>query len=200
MVGQPTDQPAEQWPSEAESDTLMDYLMHYYVTQNKIVQKKLYHAHKATQKSIEDIDEICDRYQIKSDLKEFENIKKLNGLWGQLMPLFRETGLAEEDLEKIEHAMVSTPRAIRDYYDALIEQDKMLGEMIEEIQSEDFKKSYQNAKMISVNIQQRPNPMSGLPGNEYEPDHSKQAATDQNGNGSGGAQMIHIVNLRTNKE
>ncbi len=142
---------------------LMACVMDHYVKHHKVVLKKLGHAHSATLKSIEEIDDICVRYSIRPDSAEFQEVRRYDKMWEEIIALFRQKGASEEDLLKIDEILTGIPQAIKHYYDLLVAQDRALKKLIAQL---DFDR-YREACTAIAQIQGGPNIMSGLLPQQY---------------------------------
>jgi len=155
-------------PDAKEADRLMDCAFEYYLKHYQVVQKKIVHARTATQQSMEEYEHTQGNSK---DSKEFQDMEKCDSLWHMITELFKNAGVAEDDLTKIESILLTIPRTIKQYYDTLIEQDKPLLLLVKELAAEKYKKACE----IIENIQKRPNEMSGLDSKEYDAAEDTQA-------------------------
>lgn len=148
-------------PGPEISDELMQPLLDYYVKLHEVVQKKLGHAKTATQHGLEKF-----TADDGSDLPQ--KLAELDQLWNEILEMFREAGLSTQDLEEIEKTLMLIPNAIRAHYEDLIERDRALRALIDEITSRDYLEAYEHARRITKKLQSAPNLMSGLKPDDYE--------------------------------
>lgn len=181
------------YPDPEEADFIMECMLTRYVMQNRIIKSKLHHVQTATRQRMSDIEKIVAKEEaLAQKLNELKKTKMLDGLWQQLIDLLQEIGLSEEDIDNIDDAVTSTPSHIRKYYDILVEQDRDLSNLIYEINSENFVSAYTEAHEITTKIQKRPNEMSGLGPEEYEPQKEHVISTS-------GFEIITLPNLRSRR-
>ena len=159
------------YPDAEMSHVLMEHVFEHYLKHHSVVLRKLVHAQDATLKSIQEIEEL--RKQIKADEAhhEFQTVKKYEKMWKQIIELFENSGLSEAEVQKVEDMLVTIPKVIKRYYEVLIQQDKVLHELIEELNSEKYKVALAAVKKI----QSRPNLMTGLGPEEYEETETHQS-------------------------
>ena len=182
-----------EYPEPAEADFIMECMMTRYVMQNRIIKSKLHHVQTATRQRMTEVEKIVAKEEaLAQKLNELKKTKMLDGLWQQLIDLLQEIGLSEEDIDNIDDAVTSTPSNIRKYYDILVEQDRELSNLIYEMNSENFMSAYTEAREITTKIQSRPNEMSGLGPDEYEPEKDHVISTS-------GFEIITLPSLRDRK-
>lgn len=145
------------------NDDPMMLVLDHYLKHHQIVLKKLRIAKQSTHISINEIKDIKERFDLKTEIKEFKDIDHMNDLWTEIISLFEHSGISEEELHEIEKVLITVPKAIKQHYVKLLEQDQELTKLIETIQSDRYQKAYKIVK----DIQNEPNPMSGLEAKEY---------------------------------
>ena len=84
---------------------------------------------------------------------------------------FKNAGLTEEELSSIEKALERIPRLIKKYYDLLVEQDKVLQDLMRELESDEYK----NALETVSRIQSGADALSGLDMDEFDIEEGKHA-------------------------
>ncbi len=147
-----------------QADEVMNFALDYYIKRHDIVFRKLKHARDATKQSIEVIDN-----QTPEDVSELAGIKKdeieaYDEMWRGILDIFKQAGVSEDDLGKIEQTLTLIPSLIKKYYDLRLEQDKVLQTLMAEVESDEYKK----AVAFVHNLQRRPDLMSGLPAEEFD--------------------------------
>ena len=149
-------------PSAEESDEIMSCVLEHYIKHHKVVTKKLNHARDATKISIKEAE------QVKGSADAIRNFKRYDELWDQVILMFRDAGVSDEELERIEILLTTIPKMIKEHYEILVEQDKVLQELVEELKDE----RYERMKSLVKEIHSKPNMMSGLGPEEYKPEKS----------------------------
>ena len=153
--------------ADAANSLTLDAFEHY-IKHHTVVLTKLQHAREATSQSLQEITQICERYKLDRDATGFAEIQKYETMWDSIIDLFRRAGVSETELHKIEMVLTGIPRAIRDYYETLIQQDQILQSLIAELKSEKYQKAFQAVQAA----QSVANPMSG----EYPEDYDEVVA------------------------
>ena len=148
---------------EASSD-LMEAVLSHYVNHHKVVLQKLRHAKMATLQGMEEIKGMLDSAKEVSDNEAFREIQKYDETWDQVIARFRESGVGEDELKAIENMLLSIPHAIKKYYDTLVKNDALISALLAELDIE----KYEKACELVREVQERPNPMSGLGPEEYD--------------------------------
>ena len=157
-------------PDPEESHALMELVLEHYIKHHQSVLKKLVHAQHATMQSIREIEELNKEIQADENLQEFQTVRKYDKMWGQIIELFENSGLSETELHKVEDMLTTIPKVIKKYYEMLVQNDKILMQLINELNSEKYKKAIK----IVNKVQQRPNLMTGLGPEEYEEQDHRQ--------------------------
>jgi hypothetical protein len=151
--------------AQAEEATLA--VMEHYVRHHEVVLRKLNHAHKATLDSIREIEEMmAELNDASAHVSELAEVRKYDSLWITIIDMFRQAGVSETELGKIEGVLGGIPRAIKTHYDALVAQDKVLLKMIEDLGAEKYRRAFEMIRQV----QSKPNPMTGLSPYEYDLD------------------------------
>ena len=160
---------AEDLPEPEEAESLMGQVLEFYLKRYNVVLKKLGHARTATQQSIQELDEAAsDAPEKDSDL---EVVHSYDTMWEETIDSFQKSGVSDEELEKVELILAKIPALIKKYYDILVEKDKILQQLITELES----KEYQEALEVTKTIQNRADLMSGLYPSEFDVDEETQA-------------------------
>lgn len=152
--------------SPEKADLIMGYALEHYLKHYEVVMMKLGHARTATHQSLDELNN--------SDAKtadDLHEVKSYDRMWEQIIKLFRDSGVSEEELSQIEGVLLRVPNLIRKYYDLLVEQDEILQNLIGELQSEE----YQTALKLTRKIQGKPDLMSGLDPSEYDMEKAANA-------------------------
>lgn len=155
--------------SEEKLQDAMLCVLEHHVKHHQIVFRKLGHAQKATTQSIEEMQEIISRLRNESQSRELTEIKKFDKLWQDVIELFENAGLSEEELFKIEDILLTIPKMIKKYYETLVVQDEILNKLSRELKDLDYDKSIK----IVREVQDRPNPMTGLEPGIYDLETAK---------------------------
>ena len=151
--------------AKAEEATLA--VMEHYIRHHEVVLRKLNHAHKATLDSIHEIEQMMAELEDASaHAHELAEVRKYDGLWITIIDMFRQAGVSETELGKIEGVLTGIPRAIKIHYDALVAQDKVLLKMISDLGAEKYRRAFEMIR----EVQAQPNPMTGLSPYEYDID------------------------------
>ncbi len=152
---------AKDFPDEKMAQELMECALNHYVAHHKVVLRKLELAQKATLETIQEIGAIRERFQINSEIKEFQDIEDSRETWDENIEMFINVGVSEDGLEKIETILSAIPHAVKKNYDSLIQAESS------DLSTLDFE-SYKKAREAIQTIQQEPDLMSGLGPAEYE--------------------------------
>lgn len=147
---------------QAEDATLA--VMEHYIRHHEVVLRKLTHAHEATIASIQEIEAMMADLDDAARTHELAEVKKYDGLWLTIIDMFRGAGVSETELGKIEGVLTGIPHAIKTHYDALVEKDKVLMKMIEDLGAEKYRRAFE----LIRKAQSGTNPMSGLSSHEYD--------------------------------
>lgn len=146
------------------AERLMCSVLEYYIKHHDVVLKKLDHARDATKKSINEIDVVSKASILDVPDEQKQEIQAYDDMWMQIIEHFRDSGVSEDELIKIEEILTKIPRLIKKYYDLLVEQDHVLQKLMEELKSDE----YQEALEITENIQSRTDSLSGLSPHEFD--------------------------------
>lgn len=153
-----------------KTEVLMTYVLEHYVKHSEVVLKKLGHAQTATHKSINEIESKSDAPADKPP-SELKQMYAYDQMWDKVISQFRVSGLTEDELSQIERVLDRIPRMIKKYYDLLVEQDKILQELMRDLESVEYKKAMELVKRI----QSQPDLLSGLAPDEFDLEHGKHA-------------------------
>lgn len=157
--------------TQAEEATIA--VMEHYIRHHEVVLRKLSHAHEATIASIQEIEAMMGELENAADhTRNLAEVRKYDGLWLNIIDMFRQAGVSETELNKIEKVLTGIPQAIKTHYDALVEKDKVLLKMIEDLGSEKYRRAFE----LIRKAQGGTNPMSGLSNNEYDTDDEHDEA------------------------
>lgn len=140
----------------------MACVMEHYIRHHEVVLKKLNHAHQATLDSISELEAMMATLnRADADIHE---IRKYDKLWAGIIELFRESGVSEDELNKIEKLLEEIPRVIHKHYEILLQKDKALLAMIEELGADKYRRAFDMIRQA----QSGPNAMSGLDPAAYD--------------------------------
>ena len=158
------------FPMPEEADELLDTVLEHYVKHHEVVLRKLEHAQSATAQGIQEIKTIGNTPKEQKAENSAVELERYDELWDSIIEMFRSSGISEEELSQIEQVLTMTPKIIRKYYELLTQQDKILQELIVEMNSE----KYTQALNVVNKVQSQPNPMTMLPPEEYDLDSIPQ--------------------------
>lgn len=147
-----------------EIETLMGYALEHYIKHYDAVLRKLEHAKSATQKSMDDVQKEKNPGAAQGGYAELDEIKAYGDMWGKVISLFRDAGVSEDELVRIESILGGMPKLIKKYYDILLLQDAVLQSLLRELESE----KYRQALEVVSRIQSKPDAMSGLDAREFD--------------------------------
>lgn len=139
-------------PETAEQ--VMHLALEHYVKHYNVVMLKLGHARSATRQGMEE----------SSSATEKESMRDYDAIWTNIIEMFRSSGVAEEELRKVEAVLARIPALIRRIYDLRVEQDETLQTLMKELESED----YRQALALTRKIQARRDALSGLEPREFD--------------------------------
>jgi hypothetical protein len=157
--------------SELSPEMMTDYmesLLGHYLDQHNIILKQLEHAQNATVKSIEDIENICKRFEITKPIKQFDNIHAMNIVWGDVIKLCQNAGLGEKELMVLGQILEHVPRPIRQDYNQLIDNDSELKTMMFKIKSPENIAKREAANNYKNDVHQKVNNFMGVDEDEYD--------------------------------
>lgn len=156
MLDKPSAEDAESWPDEEEGASLTDMLLDHYLRHHEVVLKKLKFAQSATKQCIEEIRNVHEKMRDRdnTNIHEFTDFDKM---WEDIIGLFVDGGLSEDELFKIESLITTVPQDIKIQYDSLSQQDKSFLALVESMNSIAYKK----AKERVMKLQSRPSPLTG---------------------------------------
>ena len=131
----------------------MMVVLNHYVHHHELVLKKLNAAQKATLLSVS-----ADKKENKEELIRLEK------LWADILEIYGQCGISEEELFTVENILESIPGDIKERYREIIASDETIQVLIEKMN----RREYEKAKHLIESIQSTPNPMSGLMPDDYE--------------------------------
>jgi len=148
--------------SEDEQELVKSLLTHY-MQHHETVLQKLKFAQDATLQSINEVRDVGEELQNRdnTNLHEFSRFEKM---WEEIIALFLEGGLAEDDIFAIEDMITNIPPDIKKHYNQLTQQDKSFLTLLEAMNHE----AYRKARDVAIQVQDAPNPMTGMTKEEYE--------------------------------
>lgn len=139
---------------EQSSKDLMQTVLDHYLKHHEIVLKKLMHAQKATEMSMELLREMAN-----ADLAD-----NIDAQWSEIITMFNDFGADEDELFGIEEVLGSVPTPIKEPYVELVENDTEIQELKKDLDSQEYRK----AREAIRKVQAEPNPMTGMTAVEYE--------------------------------
>lgn len=137
-----------------DAKDLMQVVLEHYLKHHQIVLKKLVHAQKATEMSMDKLRE----------MSETGTAGNVDAMWGEIIEMFRDFGASEDELFGIEDLLGTVPSTIKTPYTELVEQDEELQQLKSELKSEEYKK----AKQAVAKVQDEPNPISRMTADDYK--------------------------------
>ena len=165
---EPKEESGEQWPEEEEAVSLTDMLLDHYLKHHEIVLAKLKFAQDATKKSLDEVRTTHEKVRERdnTNIHEFADFEKM---WEEVIKMFLEGGLSENDIFEIEKLVTTVPEDIKKHYDDLSQQDKSFMTLVEGLNADAYKK----AKSRVVKLQEQPNPLNGKTANDYKVEKTK---------------------------
>lgn len=145
--------------TDAERQDILGRVMKHYTVHYDVILKKLDHAQTATNISMEAANDW--------DMKV---IGQYDSAWKEIIQMFQTCGITQEELFEIEKILDALPESIRVHFERLIKLDKMLQTMMATMQ----KLNFEDAIKTIAEVQEEPNPLSGLTSNEYEEELHKE--------------------------
>ena len=139
---------------ENEASEFTDAALDHYLKHYQLVLKKLVLAQKATKMSFEKLEAL-------SSTKSAED---LQSIWSEIIEVFAECGLSEDELFEIEAVLCNIPKDVKEPYEKLVAKDESIQELIKSID----KSRYEQAMSVIKETQSVPNPLSGLSPEDYE--------------------------------
>lgn len=152
-----------EWVSEGESQDLTKMLLENYLKHHEIVFSKLKFAQEATKQSLDHIRQTYESAQSgdAGNVLEFKNFDKM---WEEIIHMFVQGGLSEDEIFKIENIITTIPPDIKEHYNELTAKDKDFVKLVESMNVAAYKK----AKSKVAELQAQPNIMSGMSKADYQ--------------------------------
>lgn len=150
--------------SAEDEHALVKSLLGHYLQHQEAVLKKLEFAQDATLKSIQEIRDVGEDLKTR-DNTNLHDFSRLETMWAEIIDLFVTGGLSEEDIFKIEGLITNIPEDVKAHYTDLTQQDKSFLTMIEAMNHD----AYRKARGLAIQVQEAPNPMTGMTRNDYAP-------------------------------
>lgn len=142
-------------PDHDTAHEIMEVAFEHYFMHTEAVLKRLAHAKNATQQSLDGL----------------MKVQAYGNVWDEILDKFMAAGLSEDGLQRIELLLGGMPKMIDDVYSTLVQADRELVSLEEELESA----RYRDALEQIEEIQSRPNQMSGLGPEEYDIDLHEDA-------------------------
>ncbi len=151
------------WVTEGESQDLTKMLLENFLRHHEIVFSKLKFAQEATKQSLEHIRKTYEDVKGRdaTNILEFKNFDKM---WEEIIAMFIQGGLSEDEIFKIEDIITTIPPDIKQHYTDLTAQDKTFLTLVESLNVSAYKK----AKQKVAELQAQPNIMTGLTKSDYQ--------------------------------
>lgn len=152
-----------EWVSEGESQDLTKMLLENYLKHHEIVFSKLKFAQEATRQSLDQIRKAYEdvKNHDSGNVLEFKNFDKM---WEEIIQMFVQGGLNEDEIFKIESIITTIPPGIKEHYNELTAKDKNFVNLVESLNVAAYKK----AKSKVSELQAQPNIMSGMSKADYQ--------------------------------
>lgn len=150
-----------EWVSESESQDLTKMLLENYLKHHEIVFSKLKFAQEATKHSLDHIRKAYEDVQNSGNVQEFKNFDKM---WEDIIQMFVQGGLSEDEIFKIENIITTIPPDIKQHYNELTAKDQDFVKLVESMNVAAYKK----AKSKVAELQAQPNIMSGMSKADYQ--------------------------------
>lgn len=152
----------EEWPNEEESHKLTNVLLEHYLKHHEIVLSKLQFAQTATKTCIDEVRQVQER--MKSINKEsIEGFQDFDKMWQEIISMFIQGGISQEELFKIEQLITTIPSDIKTHYEALTEEDKDFIALVESLNTN----AYLKARERVGDLQSHPNPYNGKTSDDF---------------------------------
>lgn len=175
----------DQWPDEDLAQMLMQKVLEHFQKHHQVVGRKLNCARTATAQSLQDMKAVYKELRLDQETKEFREVSRFDRIWDDIIKEFSNSGITEAELDQIEHILRTLPETIKRYYEVLVMQDKILQDMMAQLNAPE----YQRAIELTRKIQSRRCPMSGLEPHHYDVD------TDNESSASGDQEVIVYKNV-----
>ncbi len=169
-AAQPQEAPAledhsaqDEWPNETESHKLTNVLLEHYLKHHEIVLSKLQFAQTATKTCIDEVRQVQEKMK-GLDKDSIEGFHDFDKMWQEIISLFIQGGISQEELFKIESLITTIPSDIKTHYDALTEEDKNFMALVESLNTN----AYLKAKERVGDLQSYPNPYNGKKAEDFQ--------------------------------
>lgn len=139
---------------ERSTKDLMQTVLEHYLKHHEIVLKKLIHAQKATEMSMQKLQQLSDNDSSSGNI---------DAQWSDIIEIFRDFGANEDELFGIEELLGAVPTPIKEPYVELVENDQELQQLKAELKSDEYHK----AREIVQKVQSEPNPITGMTADDY---------------------------------
>lgn len=153
-----------EWVSDGESQDLTKMLLENYLKHHEIVFSKLKFAQEATKHSLDHIRQTYESAQSSGDSGNVLEFKNFDKMWEEIIHMFVQGGLTEDEIFKIENIITTIPPDIKEHYNELTAKDKDFVKLVESMNVAAYKK----AKSKVAELQAQPNIMSGMSKADYQ--------------------------------
>lgn len=150
------------WPDDDEAESLTQTLLDHYLKHHELVFSKLKVAQTATHECMQEVRDVYQKVKDRdnTNVMQFRDFDKM---WEDVLNLFMEGGLSEDDIFEIEKLITVIPKDIRREYDRISQQDKSFLALLDSLNATAYKK----AKEKVVKLQAQPNPLNGRTSEDY---------------------------------
>jgi len=148
------------------SSAAMAVAFERHTLHRKILLKKLQHAQKATKQSLQQINKWKEENPTGARPEDTLAIEEYDELWEMAIEIFENANIPATDLKRIEDILLTIPKLIKEYYDAIVRQDINLQHMIKVYASQ----KYHNALKIIEKISNDPSLMSAMTDRAFDDD------------------------------
>lgn len=152
----------EIWPEEKEAASTTNMLLDHYIKHNEVVLSKLKFAQDATQKCMDEMRSVYNKAK-SEDRDSMKNFGEFDKMWEDIIEMFVNRGVSEDDMFKIESVIKTIPANIKEHYDELTQQDEEFLEMLDNLNTSAYKKA--KAKVMTLHA--TPNPLNGKTFEDY---------------------------------
>lgn len=154
---------APEWPNEQDSEKLTKTLLEHYMKHHEIVLSKLKFAQTATKTCIDEVRQVQERVKglDKESIKDFHDF---DAMWQEIISLFVQGGISQEELFEIEKLVTAIPKDIKTHYDELTQEDKDFLALVESLNTA----AYHKARERVSELQAQPSPFNGKTSQDFE--------------------------------
>lgn len=151
-------------PGVENAEEIARLVLEHYIKHYDVVKMKLGHARSATRQSMDEL-AANQNDRLDGEDRRLREVEAYDRVWEQIIDMFRTAGVSEDDLERIEAILSRIPTLIKKYYDLLVAEDRVLQDLMTELERIEYKQ----AIAITRKIQEGPDLLSGLDQKEFRP-------------------------------